>query len=335
MRGFIDETVVKVASGHGGAGAVSFRREKYIPRGGPDGGDGGNGGAVLFQVRQNLKTLSHLRGYKIFHAENGGNGTSRNRHGKNGEDMVIPVPPGTIIRDAETGAIIRDFSGFQEESWPFLKGGKGGYGNTHFKGPIRRAPRFAQPGLPGVERSLKVELNLIADAGFVGMPNAGKSTLLSVLTRARPKIAAYPFTTLVPHLGVMSVDETELILADIPGLIEGASQGAGLGIQFLKHIARSAVLVYLVDVSEENFLEGLAMLRREVAQHSAELAAKRSVVVATKLDIAGADDNFAVLARELAGQTVVGISAVTGRGLPELRKLLAETRSGAVVAPTP
>lgn len=331
MRGFIDETIVTVASGHGGAGAVSFRREKYIPRGGPDGGDGGNGGHLVFHVRQNLKTLSHLRGYRIFRAENGGNGTSKNRHGKNGEDRVIAIPPGTILRDEGTQSIIRDFAGFQEETWTFLVGGKGGYGNTHFKGPIRRAPMFAQPGAAGVERILKIELNLIADAGFVGKPNAGKSTLLSVLTRARPKVAAYPFTTLVPHLGVMSVDETEVILADIPGLIEGASQGAGLGIQFLKHIARSAMLVYLVDVSEEDCVENLAMLRNEVAQHSAELAAKRSIVVATKLDITGAQENLALLEGKLTGERVLGISAVTGQGLPELRRCLVESRSTAAV----
>ena len=327
MRGFIDETVVTVASGHGGPGAVSFRREKYIPRGGPDGGDGGNGGAVVFHVRRNLKTLSHLRGHKSFRAENGEAGKSKNRHGRNGLDVVIPVPPGTLLRDADTGEVLRDFAGFEEETWTFLAGGKGGHGNTHFKGPIRRAPRFAQPGLEGQERGLRIELNLIADAGFVGMPNAGKSTLLSVLTRARPKVAAYPFTTLVPHLGVMTLDDVEIILADIPGIIRGASEGAGLGIQFLKHIARSAALVYLVDSSGDDCVGTLGMLQSEVAAHSAELASKRRLVVATKLDLPDTAANVEALRRAVFPDVVLGISAVTGQGLVELRRELGAIRS--------
>lgn len=321
MRGFIDETVIRLAAGNGGAGVVSFRREKYIPRGGPDGGDGGKGGDVIFEVRNNLRTLSNLRGNRLFHAENGHAGMGKKRHGKNGEDMVIPVPPGTLIREEESGRIIKDLSEIGE-SWTILRGGRGGRGNWFFRGPIRRAPRFAQPGEKGESTSVRVELNLIADAGFVGKPNAGKSTLLSVLTKARPRVAAYPFTTLIPYLGVMSEGDTEIVLADIPGIIEGASTGAGLGIQFLKHIARSAVLVYLVDASAEDSLDALEMLRGEVAAFSPELIHKRSIVVATKLDIVGAEETLETLRAHVAPEPVLGISAVTGGGLAELRSCL-------------
>lgn len=328
MNGFVDETVVQVASGKGGAGVVSFRHEKFIPRGGPDGGDGGDGGNVVFAVRRNLKTLSHLRGHRNFHGEDGESGKSRKKHGRNGEDVIIPVPPGTLIRDVQTDLVVKDFGAFDEEVWTFLKGGRGGHGNWYYRGPVRRAPRFAQPGGDGERRSLKVELNLIADAGFVGKPNAGKSTLLGVLTRARPRVAAYPFTTLVPHLGVMSVDDAEIILADIPGIIEGASEGAGLGLKFLKHVARSAVLVYLVDVGESDCVRTLGMLRGEVGRHSALLPQKRSIVVGTKLDVEGAEENFAELRRDLGPETVIGISALTGIGIPSLRRHLADLIAG-------
>lgn len=321
MRGFIDETVIRIASGNGGAGVVSFRREKYIPRGGPDGGDGGKGGDIIFEVRNNLRTLSHLRGRGVFHAENGHAGMGQKRHGKNGEDLVIPVPPGTLVREEDTGRTIKDLSEIGE-TWTFLRGGRGGRGNWYFRGPVRRAPRFAQPGEHGESVSVRVELNLIADAGFVGKPNAGKSTLLSVLTKARPRVAAYPFTTLIPYLGVMNEGEAEIVLADIPGIIEGASAGAGLGIQFLKHIARSAVLVYLVDASDEDCVGALEMLRGEVAAFSPELAHKRSVVVATKLDIVGAAEATEELRAHVAPELVLGISAATGQGLPELRSYL-------------
>jgi GTPase len=321
VRGFVDETVIHLASGKGGPGAISFRREKYIPRGGPDGGDGGKGGDVVFVVRGNLRTLSHLRGTRTFKGEAGHAGMGKKRHGANGADAVVPVPPGAVLRDIETGRILKDFKE-GDEPWVPLRGGQGGRGNWYFRGPVRRAPRFAQPGQAGQTLSARVELNLIADAGFVGKPNAGKSTLLSVLTAARPRVAAYPFTTLVPYLGVMSDGESEIVLADIPGIIEGASEGVGLGVQFLKHISRSAVLVYLTDASEEGCVEALAMLRNEVALFSEALTRKRSLVVATKLDIAGAEENLRALEERLAPEPVLGISAATGRGIPELRARL-------------
>jgi GTPase len=321
VRGFVDETVIHLSSGRGGAGAISFRREKYIPRGGPDGGDGGKGGDVVFVVRGNLRTLSHLRGTRTFKGENGHPGSGKKRHGKNGQDVIIRVPPGTLLRDVETGRLLKDFKA-GDEPWAPLRGGQGGRGNWYFRGPVRRAPRFAQPGESGRTMSARVELNLIADAGFVGKPNAGKSTLLSVLTAARPRVAAYPFTTLVPYLGVMFDGEAEVVLADIPGIIEGASEGAGLGIQFLKHISRSAVLVYLTDASEEDCVEAVAMLRGEVGRFSEELARKQSIVVATKLDVAGAEERVRALEERLAPEPVLGISAVTGRGIPELRARL-------------
>jgi GTP-binding protein len=323
VRGFVDETTIHLASGRGGAGSISFRREKYIPRGGPDGGDGGKGGDVVFVVRNNLRTLSHLRGHRQYKGENGHPGMGKKRHGKNGEDVQIPVPPGTLLRGLESDRIIKDFTA-ADEPWTMLRGGRGGRGNWFFRGPIRRAPRFAQPGESGEKLSVRLELNLIADAGFVGMPNAGKSTLLSVLTHARPRVAAYPFTTLVPYLGVMTQGDSEIVLADIPGIIEGASEGAGLGIQFLKHISRSAVLVFMADASDEGCAEAIGMLRSEVVRFSEELAHKRSIVVATKLDILGAEDNLRALAARLAPEPVLGISAVTGAGIPELRARLLE-----------
>jgi GTP-binding protein len=329
VRGFVDETVVHLSSGKGGAGAISFRREKYIPRGGPDGGDGGKGGDVVFIVRSNLRTLTHLRGNRSLKGENGHAGMGKKRHGKNGADMIIPVPPGTLLRDPETNRTIRDFKA-GDEPWTMLTGGRGGRGNWFFRGPVRRAPRFAQPGESGQSLSVRVELNLIADAGFVGKPNAGKSTLLSVLTKAHPRVAAYPFTTLIPYLGVMSEGESEIVLADIPGIIEGASEGAGLGVQFLKHISRSAVLVYMADASEDDCIEAVAMLRAEVASFSAELARKRNIVVATKLDIVGAQVRLTALAARLAPEPVLGISAATGLGIRELRARLLE-----LVAPRP
>jgi GTP-binding protein len=227
---FLDETTIEVSSGHGGRGAVSFRREKYVPKGGPDGGDGGRGGDVVFEVRASLKTLSHLAFKRSFHAEDGQPGQKRKRHGKDGKPVVIGVPPGTIIRSAEDNRIVKDL--VEPGSWIFLKGGKGGKGNTHFATSVRQAPRFAQPGLPGESISLRLELSLIADIGFVGKPNAGKSTLLSVLTEAQPKIGAYPFTTKAPNLGVMREQYKEVVLADIPGLIEGASRGSVSGFVF-------------------------------------------------------------------------------------------------------
>jgi GTP-binding protein len=247
MEKFADEALIEVFSGSGGNGCVAFRREKYVPRGGPSGGDGGRGGDVVFVVRRNLRTLAHLRYKQSFKAENGRDGEGSARYGKNGEDIIIPLPPGSIITDAETDELIRDF-GKHEDDFRFLKGGNGGWGNIHFKSSVTQAPRRALPGKTGEVARLKVELQLMADIGFVGLPNAGKSSLLDRFTNARPKIAPYPFTTKIPNLGVLTFDDRDIILADIPGLIEGASSGLGLGIRFLKHISRTAALAFLIGI---------------------------------------------------------------------------------------
>ena len=323
MFGFVDETTIEVCSGNGGPGSVSFRREKYIPKGGPDGGDGGRGGDVVFVVRRNLKTLSHLKMQRVFRAENGESGHGRKKHGRDGKSIVIPVPPGTLIRDKETGAELKDLT--NEEEWLFLRGGRGGQGNTHFATARRQAPRFAQPGEEGVSTVLSVELNLIADVGFVGYPNAGKSTLLSVLTNAHPRIGNWPFTTKIPNLGVMQVHDRELVLADIPGIIEGAAQGAGLGTQFLKHISRTAVLVFLIDLSDENALGAFAVLSSELKSFSASLAQKPRIIVGTKTDILGTDETLKELQKSLPGERVIGISAATRERLSELQEAIFET----------
>jgi len=227
MERFADEAIIEVSSGSGGNGCVAFRREKYVPMGGPSGGDGGRGGNVVFTIRRNLRTLAHLRYKHIFKAENGRDGGNGGRYGHNGADVIVPLPPGSLIRDIETNELIQDFSGNQTD-FIFLKGGNGGWGNIHFKSSVNQAPRKALPGKPGKTVKIKVELQIIADIGLVGFPNAGKSSLLDHFTNARPKIAAYPFTTKIPNLGVLTVGDKDVIIADIPGLIEGASGGAGL-----------------------------------------------------------------------------------------------------------
>lgn len=318
--GFVDETTIEVSSGRGGSGAVSFRREKYVPKGGPDGGDGGRGGDVLFVVRDNLKTLSHLKLQRAYHAENGEAGHKRKRHGRNGRNVVISVPPGTVLRDTASGAVVRDLG--ESGEFLFLHGGRGGQGNSRFSTARRQVPRFAQPGEAGVTAELRVELNLIADVGFVGYPNAGKSTLLSVLTNARPRVGDWPFTTTVPNLGMLRRFDRELVLADIPGIIKGASLGAGLGLQFLKHITRTSVLLVFVDLSVEEPSRSFDVLLAELGAFSRELAGKPRLVVGTKLDIVGARENLAELKRSLVGETVVGVSSMTHAGVAELTDAL-------------
>ena len=266
MFGFSDETYIDVASGNGGAGCVSFRREKFIPKGGPDGGDGGRGGDVVFVVKDNLRTLGHLRMVRSYRAENGRGGQGARCYGRAGKDVEIPVPPGTIIKNAETGEIIKDLTGV--DRWVFLEGGRGGLGNWHFRTSVRQTPRFAQPGEKGVEMRVGVELQVIADIGFVGFPNAGKSSLLNLLTNARSKVAGYPFTTKIPQLGVMRYDDQDLVLADIPGILEGASEGLGMGFKFLRHISRTKGLVYLIDLSDENYLDSFDILSEELRKYS-------------------------------------------------------------------
>jgi len=320
LIGFADESYINVSSGKGGDGCVSFRREKYVPKGGPDGGHGGKGGDVVFLVAPNLKTLSHLKLKRVFKAEKGEQGKGARKNGRDGRDVEIPVPPGTILKDAQTGSIIKDLTGL--ERWVFLKGGRGGKGNSHFATAVRQTPRFAQPGEPGVELRICVELNLIADVGLVGFPNAGKSTLLSVLTNARPKIADYPFTTKTPNLGVMTYGDKELILADIPGILEGASRGAGMGIKFLKHISRTSLLLFCIDLSQENIEETFAILSKELQQFLPELMDKPRIILGTKLDLPEAEERFNTLKERFPKENVLTISAVTSRGILELKQAL-------------
>jgi GTP-binding protein len=319
VDGFVDETTIVVASGSGGDGAVSFRREKYVPRGGPDGGDGGRGGDVVFTVRSNLRTLAYLKLRHIFRAEDGGKGTGQRKHGKDGRDVEVAVPPGTLVHDAATGGLLHDLSR-DGERLVLLRGGRGGKGNWHYRTPVNQAPRFAQKGVSGETRELRVELQVIADAGLVGKPNAGKSTLLSVLTNARPKVADYPFTTRTPHLGLLRLGDRDVVIADIPGIIEGAAEGRGLGIRFLRHIERCVVLLYLVDLGEEGAAETVRVLEAELAAFSAELAARPRLIVGTKMDCEGAPARLAGLIEAYPHDRVLGISAVAREGLGELAR---------------
>ncbi len=306
MVGFADETYIDVASGRGGHGCVSFRREKYVERGGPDGGDGGRGGDLVFVVKNNLRTLSHLKTIRTFRAENGQNGMGARCYGRDGRDMEVPVPPGTVIRDAETGALIKDLAGL--ERFVFLKGGRGGLGNWHFRSSTRQAPRFAQPGEEGVEMRVGLELQLIADIGFVGYPNAGKSSLINMLTNARSRVAPYPFTTKIPHLGMMRLYGQDVTLADIPGLIDGASRGEGMGFKFLRHITRTAALAYFVDMSLPDCLSQYESLRSELGAYSPDLLKKPEILLGTKLDETGARDNFKLFKEKYADKEVYGIT---------------------------
>lgn len=319
MNEFVDEVTITVSSGKGGDGAVSFRREKYVPKGGPDGGDGGDGGDVIFTVRSNLKTLSHLNLKRFFRAENGKPGRGQKKHGRNGKSIEIPVPPGTLIKDFETGRVIKEFTR-NGKRWTFLKGGHGGKGNAHFANSVRQTPRIAQSGKEGKTHKLAVELKLIADIGFVGLPNSGKSTLLSVLTNAQPKIGNYAFTTKIPNLGILRTSYADIILADIPGIVEGASKGAGLGIQFLKHISRTRVLLFLIDLTMTNFLMQKKILEEELKSYSPLLVKKNYLIVGTKIDMDEARNNFVVFKEKMSGDKVIGISSLTGEGLNALKK---------------
>ena len=308
---------------------MAFRREKYVPRGGPSGGDGGRGGDVVFRVRRNLRTLAHLRYQQSYSAENGRDGEGSGRYGRNGGDIIVPLPPGSLIKDTETGEIIRDF-GQEEGDFLFLKGGNGGWGNIHFKSSVNQAPRKALPGKPGEYRRIKVELQVMADIGLVGFPNAGKSSLLDKFTNARPRIAPYPFTTKIPNLGVLTIDDTDIIIADIPGLIKGASEGLGLGIRFLKHIARTRALIVLVDLGEENYMEAFDTLLGEMDAFSRDsggeidLIAKRRLLIGSKLDLEGTEERLEELRKKYSEETVLGISVFSGVGLEELTRRLVE-----------
>jgi GTP-binding protein len=334
MVKFADEATIEVSSGKGGTGCISFRREKYVPLGGPAGGDGGKGGDLIFEIRRNLRTLVHLRYKQAFRGKTGGDGQGSKKFGKDGEDCIVPLPPGTIIKDLDTGGIIRDFGLETEGRFVFLKGGNGGWGNVHFKTSTNQAPRTALEGQPAQSRRIRVELNIIADIGFVGFPNAGKSSLLDFFTNARPKIAPYPFTTKIPNLGVLRVDEEQdIILADIPGIIEGASDGHGLGVRFLKHISRSAGLAFIIDLSEDNYLDAYDLLQVELAGFSPELAKKDRLVIANKLDLPGTKERLVELRAKYPEIPILGISVFNRWGLDDVRQAFIDMVNAAQALP--
>ena len=309
---FIDRVIVRVKAGTGGSGATSFRREKFVPLGGPDGGEGGRGGDVIVRGDRNLATLLDYTYRDSWEAERGAHGEGSNRTGRSGDDVVMPVPPGTIIRDHHTSAFVGEVLGDKEEII-VARGGRGGRGNASFATSTHQAPREWEPGREGEERTLELELKLIADVGLVGQPNAGKSTLLSVISKATPKIADYPFTTLSPNLGVVQLtDHRTFVVADIPGIIEGASEGKGLGLQFLRHIERTRLLAFMIPIDADDWQSEYDQLRREVTQYSEELAAKPHCVVFTKMDLLGEEYVPPIEAPRAFGMFAISAAGRTG-----------------------
>jgi GTP-binding protein len=321
---FIDRAQIWVKAGDGGHGCVSFRREKFIPKGGPDGGDGGNGGSVYFQAVENLDTLLDFSGKHHWQARNGQPGSGNNKHGADGEDLIIKVPPGTLIYDTDLDLLLKDMNEAGMKVRVCL-GGKGGKGNKAFATSTNQTPRYAEPGKKGQERNIRLELKLIADVGLVGMPNVGKSTLISRCSAARPKIADYPFTTTEPVLGIVELSGyRRFVMADIPGLIEGASEGAGLGHDFLKHIERTIIILHILDLMPmdgSDPAENYRTIRRELEQHSKTLAQKQEITVANKIDLDPTGESIEALRTKLKTE-VHAISAVTGSGIRELSELL-------------
>ncbi|MFC1782550.1 GTPase ObgE [Planctomycetota bacterium] len=317
---FIDQAEIEVQAGDGGHGCVSFRREKYVPKGGPDGGDGGEGGSVYMVARNGLDTLLDFAGKHHWRAERGGDGAGKNMTGKNGADLYIQVPTGTIVHDLEHDIILKDLNQ-ADQTICVARGGRGGYGNTHFAGPTNQTPRQAEPGKTGQQRRLRLELKLIADVGLVGLPNAGKSTLLSRISAARPKVAAYPFTTLQPHLGIVELsDYRRFVVADIPGLIEGAHRGQGLGHDFLRHIERTRLIIHLVDIAAldgSNPVENYHAIRNELTKYSDILAGKPEIIVASKMDLDPDAEKLHAFSEDF-DREILAISAVTGSHIPQL-----------------
>jgi GTP-binding protein len=324
---FVDRARITIRSGKGGNGCVSFRREPFVPEGGPDGGDGGNGGNVIFMADENLRTLMDFKYKKKYEAENGQDGMRKKRYGKYGEDLIIKVPLGTVVIDEDTGLVMKDFIQ-HGESFIAARGGRGGKGNVHFKNSVRQAPNFAEAGSFAKERNIVLEMKLIADVGLVGFPNVGKSTFLSVSTRANPKIANYHFTTITPNLGVVEIFDTSFVMADIAGIIEGAHQGAGLGHEFLKHIERTRLLIHVVDISGSegrNPIEDFEKINRELSLYSEKLTRKPQIVVANKMDMVEGEEDPAYLEfkayAEGKGYKVFPVSAPINMGVD---KVLAE-----------
>lgn len=326
---FVDYTKIIIKSGDGGNGAITFRREKYIPSGGPDGGDGGKGGDIYFEVDPDSNTLIDFRYHKKYRAQNGENGSGSNCTGKSGEDLIIKVPIGTVVKEASTGKVIADLSEKGQKEL-ILPGGRGGKGNSHFATSTRQAPHFSQSGEKGIEVEVVLELKLLADVGLIGYPNVGKSTILSVVTAATPKIADYHFTTINPNLGVVKTDYGDsFVLADIPGIIEGASEGVGLGIQFLRHIERTRLLLHVIDVSGSegrNPIDDFYKINEELGKYSKQLSKRKQIIVANKIDAmqdSSLYQNLENLAKE-KGLEIFKISAVTGQGLQELFQRVSE-----------
>jgi len=329
---FVDEVRTRVVAGNGGQGCVSFRREKYVPKGGPDGGDGGKGGDVVLEVSERKRTLLDFRYRHEFRASSGSHGRGKNQHGRSGQDRILEVPPGTLVKDPATGEVLVDLLECGRR-WVAARGGRGGKGNAHFTSSIRRVPMFAQPGEEGEERDLVLELKLLADVGLVGLPNAGKSTLITAVSSARPKVADYPFTTLVPNLGVVQyADGVPFVIADIPGLIAGAHQGVGLGTRFLRHIERTRILVHLIDVHEvpsDDPLRPFRLVEHELLSYSPEMQGKPRVIALNKIDLIYEPETLHQICQSYqeTGQPVVLLSALDGRGLPELLRILVQLLS--------
>ncbi len=319
---FIDHTTLLVKAGSGGKGCIAFLREKFRPKGGPCGGDGGRGGSIIFRVNKQLSTLQDITLNHLYRAENGANGGGKNMHGKNGKDIIIQIPPGTIIKNAETEQILKDLTG-ENESYVVAKGGNGGFGNARFKTQRNTAPKIANDGQFGEEVKIELELKVLADVGLVGFPNAGKSTFISKVSNAKPKIADYPFTTLVPNLGIVKFgDYNSFVMADIPGLIQGASDGKGLGSQFLRHIERTKVLVYLVECIDEEIYENFVTLKNELKRHNPELIKRPSLLLLTKTDLIPTE--LLELEKITKEIPIVQISSVSGHNLNEAVQAIAE-----------
>lgn len=323
---FADRARIYVRSGKGGDGHVSFRREKYVPNGGPDGGDGGNGGSVILEIDDGLNTLTDYRHVRKYHAQDGENGNKRNCRGKNGEDLILKVPEGTVIKEAESGKVIADMSG-ENRRFELLKGGRGGNGNQHYATSTMQAPKYAQPGQPSRELELLMELKVIADVGLVGFPNVGKSTFLTKVSNARPKVANYHFTTLNPHLGVVDLPDADgFVIADIPGLIEGASEGVGLGFEFLRHIERTRVIIHIVDAAStegRDPIEDIYAINKELEAYNPEIARRPQVIAANKTDMIYDNDEENPVQKikdefEPKGIPVYSISAISGQGIRQL-----------------
>ena len=325
---FVDELTIKVEAGKGGDGCTSFRREWCVPMGGPDGGNGGRGASIIFQVDKGLKTLIDLRYMKIIKGKKGENGKGSNRNGANAEDIIIKVPEGTVVTDSKTNQVIADLVGDNNEV-VVAHGGRGGRGNTAFRTQSDTAPKFSELGEPGEEKTLKVELKMIADVGLIGLPSVGKSTILSMISAATPKIASYHFTTLSPNLGVVKLKDGRIfIMADLPGLIEGASSGVGLGHKFLRHAMRTKILAHVIDMGSEEGrdpIQDYQVIRKEILDYSEKLALKKEIVIANKMDLDNAQHNLEEFRKKYPDILIVPVSSVTNTGFEELMKMLADT----------